>query len=298
MKNQVKNWKTLLDNFFFISQVNGKTTKTIEWYKYTLIPFTKNVPLEDLNVYSVLKYISYLRERGLKPSAIDSNIRAIKTFLKFLYEEGYLEENISAKIKKIKLPKQYPYVLNDEQVYSLLKACDKKTWTGIRDYVMILTFLDTGIRLSELINLTINDINLTKRSIFIRNGKGGKDREVYMGKTLVREIAKWLKVRGFIPYEERLFVSRDGLPLKARNIQKIIKRLAKKAGITGVRCSPHTLRHTFATNFIRNGGDVFTLQKILGHADITTCMVYVHMGGRQIQEAMMKFSPVDRMERY
>jgi len=298
MKNQSISWKILLDNFFFISQVNGKRPKTLEWYKYTLIPFTQKVPLENLNIYAVLKYISSLRERGLKPAAIDSNVRAIKTFLKFLYEEGFLEENISIKIKRIKLPKEYPYILNDEQIISLLKVCDKKYWNGFRNYVIILTFLDTGIRLSELLNLTINDVNLVKRSILIRNGKGGKDREVYMGKTLVREMAKWIKMRGYFPYEDRLFINRDGLPLRARNIQKIIRRLAKKAGITGVRCSPHTLRHTFATNFIRNGGDVFTLQKILGHSDITTCMIYVHMGGRQIQEAMMKFSPVDRMERY
>jgi len=298
MKNQVKTWKTLLDNFFLVSQVNGKRPKTLQWYKDTLIPFTNSVSLDDLSVYSINKYIVSLRERGLKPASIDTHVRAIKAFLKFLYEEGYLEENISAKIKKIKLPKQYPYVLNDEQVYSLLKACNKKSWIGFRDYVIILTFLDTGIRLSELINLKLEDINFNKRSILIRDGKGGKDREVYMGRTLIREMSKWVKMRGYYPYEDRVFITKQGTKLNKRGVERIIEKLAKKAGITGVRCSPHTLRHTFATNFIRNGGDVFTLQKILGHADITTCMVYVHMGGRQIQEAMMKFSPVDRMERY
>jgi len=298
MKNKTVSWKSLLDNFFFYSQINGKRPKTLLWYKDTLIPFTNAVPLEELNMYSISKYIASLRERGLKPASIDTHIRAIKVFLKFLYDEGYLEEDISAKIKRYKIPKSYPNILNDEQIFNLLKACDKKSWIGFRNYVIILTFLDTGIRLSELINLTVNDVNIAKRSILIRDGKGGKDREVYMGKTLVREMAKWLKMRGFYPYEERVFITKDGYPLKPRYIQKFIQKLGKEAGIKGVRCSPHTLRHTFATNFIRNGGDVFSLQKILGHSDISTCMIYVHMGGKQLQEAMMKFSPVDRLERY
>ncbi|MGB9788900.1 MAG: tyrosine-type recombinase/integrase [Dictyoglomus sp.] len=227
MKNQVKSWKSLLDNFFFVSQVNGKRPKTLQWYKETLIPFTKSVPLEELSVYSIQKYISSLRERGLKPASIDTHIRAIKSFLHFLYDEGYLEENISAKIKRYKLPKSYPHILNDEQILNLLKVCDKKSWDGFRNYVIVLTFLDTGIRLSELLNLTVNDVNLPKRSIFIRSGKGEKDREVYMGKTLVREMAKWLKMRGYFPYEERVFITKQGYPLNKRGVERIFTNIPK-----------------------------------------------------------------------
>lgn len=298
MKKQDVFLSNLLDDFIFVSQVNGKKGKTISWYKEMLKPFVQEITLEGLNILSLRKYIASLRDRGLKPASIDGHIRAIKVFLNFLYEEGYLDENLAKKLKRQKLPFQYPYVLSDEQVNDLLKACDKKTWEEFRNYVIVLTFLDTGIRLSELVNLTLQDINLNKKSILIRDGKGGKDREVYMGRTLFREMGKWLKMRGYFSYEDRIFITRQGYPLKRRTLEKIIERLGKKAGIKGVRCSPHTLRHTFATNFIRNGGDVFTLQKILGHSDISTCMIYVHMGGRQIQEAMMKFSPVDRIERY
>uniref|UniRef100_A0A7V6CCZ6 Integrase n=1 Tax=Thermodesulfobacterium geofontis TaxID=1295609 RepID=A0A7V6CCZ6_9BACT len=290
--------KKLFDDFILFSQVNGKKQKTLSWYKDMLTPFINSLSFENLNILEIRRYIAQLQKRGLKPTTIDCHIRAIKTFLHFIHEEGYIDEDLSKKIKKPKLPKQYPYVLNDEQVFALLKACNKKTWEGFRNYVMMITFLDTGIRLSELINLKLQDINFNKKSILIRDGKGGKDREVYMGRTLLKEMAKWIKMRGHFPYEDRVFITRQGDPLNKRGIERVIERLAKKAGITGVRCSPHTLRHTFATNFIRNGGDVFTLQKILGHSDITTCMIYVHMGGRQIQEAMMKFSPVDRMERY
>ncbi len=211
-----------------------------------------------------------------------------------MYKEGYWEENLSSTLKRPRLPKQFPHVLNDEQANLLLKAPNKKTWEGYRNYVMLLTFLDTGIRLSELLTLTIDRTNLIRGSLLVE-GKGEKEREVYMGKTLRKEMSRWLKMRGFYPYEDRVFVTRDGRPLKKRGVEQIVERLAKKAGIQGVRCSPHTLRHTFATNFIRNGGDVFTLQRLLGHSDIQTCMIYVHMGGKQLREAMLKYSPVDRL---
>ncbi|NLJ38876.1 MAG: tyrosine-type recombinase/integrase [Candidatus Atribacteria bacterium] len=182
-------------------------------------------------------------------------------------------------------------------MHDLLKACDKTTWEGFRNYLILLVFLDTGIRLSELLSLTMREVNINKRSLLI-HGKGGKDREVYMGKTVAKELNRWVKKRGVFPYEDKLFITNQGLGLKKRGLCQIIERLAKKAKIQGVRCSAHTLRHTFATNFIRNGGDVFSLQKLLGHSDIQTCMIYVHMGGKQLQEAQLQFSPVDRMYRW
>jgi len=120
---------------------------------------------------------------------LDAYIRAIRIFLNLLYKEGYWEENLTSTLKRPHLPKQFPYVLNNEQVNLLLKAPDKKTWEGYRNYVMLLTFLDTGIRLSELLTLTIDRTNLIRRSLLVE-GKGEKEREVYMGKTLRKEIAK------------------------------------------------------------------------------------------------------------
>jgi site-specific recombinase XerD len=288
-------WTLYLDDFLLSGRVEGKKSTTLRWYKETLTPFTTFVNHEGLSQASLRKYVNKLFDR-LKIATVDNHIRAIKTFLRFLYKEGYVEEDFSASLKRPRLPKQFPHVLNDEQVMALLKAPNKKTWEGFRNYVILLTFLDTGIRLSELLGLTVDRVNLVKGSLLV-TGKGSKDRELYMGRTLKKEMVKWLKMRGFHPYEDHVFISRDGRPLKKRHVQQILKRLGKKAGIEGTRCSPHTLRHTSATNFIRNGGDVFTLQRVLGHADIQTCMIYVHMGGRQLQEAVLRFSPVDRLER-
>lgn len=276
-------------------RVEGKKQKTLKWYREILTPFVRFVDQEGLSQETLRKYVNSLVDR-LRITTVDTHIRAIKAFLRFLYREGHLEEDLSKTLKRPRLPKQFPHVLNDEQVFALLKAPNRKTWEGFRNYVMLLTFLDTGLRLSELLTLTVDRVNLVRGSLLVL-GKGEKEREVYMGRTLKREMSRWLKMRGFFPYEDRVFVTRDGRPLKKRGVEQILRRLAEKAGITGVRCSPHTLRHTFATNFVRNGGDVFTLQRILGHANIETCMVYVHMSGKHIQESMLRYSPIDRMER-
>jgi len=286
-------WTACLEDFLLSGRVEGKKAKTLEWYKVILTPFVNYLNKEGLSQLTLRKYVNSLYDR-LKITSVDAHVRAIKVFLNFLYKEGYWEENLSSTLKRPRLPKQFPHVLNDEQVNLLLKAPNKKTWEGYRNYVMLLTFLDTGIRLSELLTLTIDRTNLIRGSLLVE-GKGEKEREVYMGKTLRKEMSRWLKMRGFYPYEDRVFVTRDGRPLKKRGVEQIVERLAKKVGIQGVRCSPHTLRHTFATNFIRNGGDVFTLQRLLGHSDIQTCMIYVHMGGKQLREAMLKYSPVDRL---
>jgi len=284
-----------LEDFLLCGRVEGKKSNTLRWYKETLTSFVAFVDQEGLNQFSLRKYVNGLVDR-LKIATVDNHVRAIKAFLRFLYKEGHIEEDLGATLKRPRLPKQFPHVLNDEQVAALLKVPDKKTWEGFRNYVMLLVFLDTGLRLSEVLSLTLDRVDLARGSLLVV-GKGEKEREVYMGKTLRREMSRWLKMRGFHPYEDRVFVTRDGRPLKKRGVERIIERLAKKAGIEGVRCSPHTLRHTFATSFIRNGGDVFTLQRILGHSHIETCMVYVHMSGKHVQEAMLRFLPVDRMER-
>jgi site-specific recombinase XerD len=158
---------------------------------------------------------------------------------------------------------------------------------------MLLTFLDGMLRLKELMDLELADINLQARSIRVRHGKGDKERTVYMGRRLTRAMRDWIHVRSHVIGEDRVFISRGGYGLDKRNIQRTLQRLADKAGVKKV--GPHVLRHTGATLFIRNGGDPFSLQQLLGHSSITTTQVYVHMAGTALREAHAKASPVDRL---
>jgi hypothetical protein len=139
-----------LEDFLLCGRVEGKKPSTLRWYKETLTPFIAFVNQEGLNQAALRKYINGLFDH-LKVATIDNRIRAIKAFLRFLYKEGHIEEDLAATLKRPRLPKQFPHVLNDEQVMALLKAPNRKNWEGFRNYVMLLTFLDTGLRLSELL---------------------------------------------------------------------------------------------------------------------------------------------------
>ncbi|NLY04857.1 MAG: tyrosine-type recombinase/integrase, partial [Candidatus Atribacteria bacterium] len=194
-------WTACLEDFLLSGRVEGKKAKTLEWYKVILTPFVNYLNQEGLSQLTLRKYVNSLYDR-LKITSVDAHVRAIKVFLNFLYKEGYWEENLSSTLKRPRLPKQFPHVLNDEQANLLLKAPNKKTWEGYRNYVMLLTFLDTGIRLSELLALTIDRTNLMRGSLLVE-GKVEKDREVCAGKTLRKEMSRWLKRRGLCLYEGR-----------------------------------------------------------------------------------------------
>jgi site-specific recombinase XerD len=221
-------------------------------------------------------------------------MRAIRCFYSFLAREEIIETNPMARVEIPKVPMRYPEVLSESQMKALLKACPRRTITGIRNYAIVLTFIDTGIRLSELINLDLEDVDLRSRTIRIRNGKGGKERQVFVGRKLFHALRKWLDVRGFSLPSNALFVSStSGDRLDKRNVARILERLGKKAGVP--RVHPHLLRHSFATHYIMNGGDPFTLQRLLGHSSIKTTMIYVNMAGASLRENHAKASPGDRL---
>jgi len=217
-------------------------------------------------------------------------------FFNWLYREGLLIESPVKRIQTAKVPRQFPYVLNDAQVQALVQAAKARagTWQGYRNYVIVLTFLDCGLRVSELRGVTVNDVNLIHGTLQV-TGKGSRERRVYFGRRLSRVLRDWLAKRTLSLSSDALFCTRKGYALTRYEIAHIIQGLGQGARLQGVRCSPHTLRHTFATQFIRNGGDPFSLQRLLGHSDISTTMIYVHMAGTALREAHAKASPVDRL---
>jgi len=302
-KTEVLTYQSAQEVFFLRCKVEGLSAKTIRGYEYVLKSLSRflaenswgpELPLADLDHHFLREYFLALQARGLSKVSIATHHRSLKAIFGFLVKESNLKENPMLKISPPKTPKQFPHYLEEHQVKALLEAPRQGTYEGLRNYAIMLTFLDTGIRLNELTKLNLKDINLTNRSLRVV-GKGEKTRDVFMGRKVVKVLHRWIQKRGYPAYEEGLFVSQLGERLSDSHIEHLVHRLAIKAGITGVRCSPHTLRHTFATNYIRNGGDPFSLQQLLGHSDIKTVMIYVHMGGTALREAHAKFSPVDRM---
>jgi len=190
-----------------------------------------------------------------------------------------------------------PQVLSVEEANRLLRAAKRGKWYGTRNHAIIATFLDTGLRLSELISLNLEDVNLNAMSVRVCNGKGGKERTVFAGRTLARGLRRWTEIRPFASGIDAYFTTRDGRRLDQRNVARIIERIASRADLARRHIHPHLLRHTFATHYIKNGGDPFSLQRILGHSDIKTTMLYVNLAGVGLREAHAKASPVDRLLR-
>ena len=162
---------------------------------------------------------------------------------------------------------------------------------------MLLTLLDTGLRLGELTSLDFSDLDLPGARMRVRNGKAERERYVFAGRALLRSLRTWLEARGYVQEPAPLFMTRAGERLDHRNVQRILERISAKAALPAGRVSPHRLRHTFATHYVMNGGDPFSLQRLLGHSDIKTTTIYVNLAGVGLREAHAKASPVDALFR-
>jgi len=204
-------------------------------------------------------------------------------------EENYLEEAPTEKIDEPKTPKKFPRVLDGEQVTKLLTAAKnrKGEWSSYRNYCMLVVFVEMGLRLNELINAKIKDLDLKNRSLKV-HGKGAKDRKVYFGKKTLRTLRHWMKIRNYNPekvWEDTIFISQGGEKLKVRNVEQLVSRIQKKAGLEDTKVSPHVLRHTAATFAVENGLTAFQLKSQFGWEQIGTALRYVHMSDKSLQES-------------
>ena len=277
----------------------GLAPRTVETYMFALeglrafLGQTSDPPglpqTRDLRAY-----IAHMLDRGLSRGTVRVRMRSIRVFCNFLAREGLVDVSPFEGVEIPRVPEAYPRVLSEEEVTKLIKACKGSSWLAVRNRAILLTFLDTGIRLSELVQLNLEDVNLSALTLRVRRGKGGKERYVFMGRTLFRAMRRWLDVRGYSSFQEALFITRKETRIDKRNVQRTIERIAGRAGLNGIRVTPHLLRHTFATHYIKNGGDPFSLQRILGHSDIKTTMIYVNLAGAGLKEAHAKASPVDK----
>ena len=209
-----------------------------------------------------------------------------------------IEVNPFDKVKVPKAPKKIIIPFSEDQIRVLLSVIDARSPIGFRDWTIILALLDTGIRVTELTELELEDVSLAQRCLKI-HGKGNKERIVPIGISVQRALAKYInkhRPKPTYPLSDKFFLNREGLPLTSNGIQSIIERHATKAGIHGVRASPHTFRHTFAISYLRNGGDVFTLQRILGHETLDMVRNYVNVAQYDLQEVHLRCSPVDNMK--
>jgi integrase/recombinase XerD len=269
-----------------------------EFFRHFQRTFQKqNIPLDLQRVTArqiKTHYIGYMLDHGLASHTINNRIRACKTFFRFLYEERLVTQPVFDQLRLIVAEKKMIQTLTKEQVLVLLHQPNRKTFSGLRDYTIMMLLLETGIRISECLALDLGDVLLKERELIIRMGKGRKARRVPIQKTCAQVLQQYITERGELD-STALFVNVENERIRKRTMQENIKEYGKMAGIEGVRVSPHTFRHTMAKFYIINGGDIFTLQKILGHSTLDMVWYYVELFSTDIKDQHQKYSPVENM---
>ena len=306
----------LAKHFELNNRTEGKSSKTIDWYNLALKQFhrfliesEKSTNLGELGVSEVREFILYLQGRyklqvnpfvtnhrdRLAAISIQTYIRALKAFFNWLYNEGYTSENRLAKLKPPKAPTKVVEVLTPEEIARVFSCIDVNTSAGCRNYTVLIVLLDTGLRCSELLNMELEDINIEGGYLKVM-GKGGKERVVPFGASAQKALLRYslhFRPEPFHPTVNNFFLTLDGRPLTRESVKMIFKRLAKKSKVR--RLHPHLCRHTFSTNYLINGGDVFSLQQILGHTTLEMVRRYVNLASTHVAVQHRKYSPMDRM---
>jgi len=226
-------------------------------------------------------------------STVNRYYRALNTFFSWLKCEELIPDNPVAHLKTPKLERKVVQAINPKEIELLLNQCSQKTYLGCRNRAILMMLLDTGMRVSELANLNLDDVDMGSGSILIKHGKGGKQRLVRIGSRARKALWKYVTV-----YRrsncDRLFLNRSGESLDSTGIKLMIRRLGKKTGISGVHV--HRLRHTFAISYLRNGGDIFTLKYLLGHSSLNMVQDYLgSLSADDARQAHERFSPLDNL---
>jgi len=288
------------DLFLTDRRVSGCRESTLRFYEYVIGKFLRYIKENnlDLSVESIhqhiLPFFSHLQQQNLSPSTYHTLFRGIRAFTRFLYEEKYVQNEI--RLPKVRKPSSTIYPLTPTQMRKVLYSFNSNTYLGLRNYTIVRLFLDTGMRLGELSQLQLMDVNLEDGFVMV-HGKGGKDRYVPIGREMVKGLWKYIKTRATMEdfQTSSLFLTEKGKPLTSRAIQLVFKRLDKKIKLDGVRISPHIFRHSFALAYIENEGDPFSLQRILGHSNQETTSKYVNMARTNVTSQHSKYSPGERL---
>jgi len=273
----------------------GYSNNTIDSYKRDLkkfLEFNGDIDINKITNSELKDYIKYLNKENLNDKSISRNISCLKSFYKFLSIEKYINNNPCELLFMPKIKKSLPNTLTEEEVFKLLdiKLTDNFSY---RNKAMLELMYATGLRVSELINLRLQDIDLSQ-DIIRTFGKGKKERIIPIGDFSKEYLEKYIyEYRGSMLKRnscEYLFLNNHGNKITRQGFFKIIKKIAKEKGIKN-ELSPHTLRHSFASHLLKYGADLRTIQELLGHSDISTTQIYTHITNEELKKNYKDFHP-------
>jgi integrase/recombinase XerD len=292
----------LIETFLETKKAENVSAGTSQFYKQKLTSFNKYCLTQEIKTVSqispstIREYLLFLRGRGNNDGGVHAHFRSVRTFFKW-YEREFEPEGWKNPVSKVKAPKVAVEPLEPasfEDVDRMMKACGNSL-IGKRDRAILYVLLDSGVRASELLAIQLNEIDILGGQVFIRKGKGRKPRVIYLGEKSRRAVRQYLKLRK--DHCPALWVTANtangGEPLSYWGLVSEIKRLAAKAKVP--KPSIHSFRYFFALTSLRNGMDVFSLQKAGGWASLTVMRRYLKQVDSDVETAMKRYSPVDNL---
>ena len=274
--------------YLFLAGDSGEDVR--DRYEVRVPVVDDDIPIEAIGSGDITAFIEFSYDRGMKRSSIERRIAALRTFFTFLFNKGYLEKNPAIKIGYPKKEMRLPKFLHLNQVEALLEF-EPATFLDFRDRAVLETFYSTGSRVAELCAADVADLDFTSNRLRV-TGKGSEERIVFITDGTAATLRRYLeeRKRRFGALGDPLFVNNRGGRITVRGVYDIVSKRARAAGLLD-RVSPHTLRHSFATELLNRGADIRAVQEMLGHKHLSTTQVYTHTTKERLRKVFEKFHP-------
>lgn len=289
--------KIIIDEFIDSLKARQASQNTLASYERDIVQFnnyfeSKNKKIFDLKKEDMQEYIDHLIADGKSNSTISRSTASIKSFYRYLVSKKLAEENIAENIEAPKVDRKEPMILTQSEIEKLLEQPDLSELKGQRDKTMLEILYATGIRVTELISLRVEDVNLTNG--YIRVKKKNSERHIPLGNLSLKCLKDYMnKVRPLLirtEEEKTLFINTNGQKMTRQGYWKILKQYKEQAKIDK-DITPHTIRHSFAVHMLQNGAEVKTVQELLGHTDVASTMMYTQMASLGVKEDYMSSHP-------
>ena len=298
------NNQSIISKFLSYIKNNRKfSIHTIRAYKYDLnefeqflMSYDQNIKIQDIDTSALQFFIQSLSKIGLEGKTMQRKISAIKSFFKFLTEKKIISYNIADLVQIPKSSKKLPYLLSRDEIENLMLLPDLKSKEGIRDKSILEILYSTGLRISELKMIEIQNIDISKKLIKVK-GKGDKERYVILGKESLNSLVNYLNIKDSIniAYKDNIFLypyiyNKKNKHISEKTLFNIVKKYLQMIS-NNEKLSPHSLRHSFATHLLENGADLLAVKDMLGHEDLSSTQIYTHVSIKKIKEVYRKAHP-------
>ena len=288
-----------INNFTdYLKYQKNASTHTIKNYKFDLYRFKKfleekNISLNDVDNVIIRGFMADCFKKEESKSTIARRLAAIRSFFQYLVRQGKIMDNPAKIVSTPKQEKKMPSFLTEEEIMHLLDSIKPSTPLEARDKAILELFYATGIRLSELVSLNLEDVNLKEQLIRVK-GKGKKERVVPFGRMAAQSLNNYLKLRATINKgkvdEKALFLNYQGKRISPRSVERIIEKYVKLLALNR-KISPHSIRHSFASHLLSRGADLRAIQELLGHESLATTQKYTHLNLKRLIEIYKKTHP-------